>query len=58
MNIAEATRSRLVGAIGTMTPTDFSKDPGKHFTRIKHSYDNGIYAPSRFILADKPQRLL
>ncbi|MBQ1510862.1 MAG: transposase, partial [Selenomonadaceae bacterium] len=24
---------RLVGAIGTMTPTDFSKDPGKHFTR-------------------------
>ena len=33
MNIAEATRSRLVGAIGTMTPTDFSKDPGKHFTR-------------------------
>ena len=33
MNIAEATRSRLVGAIGTMTPTDFSKDPGKHFIR-------------------------
>ena len=33
MNIAEATRSRLVGAIDTMTPTDFSKDPGKHFIR-------------------------
>ena len=33
MNIAEAARSRLVGAIDTMTPTDFSKDPGKHFTR-------------------------
>ena len=33
MNIAESARSCLVGAIGTMTPTDFSKSPGVHFTR-------------------------
>jgi len=33
MNIAEAARSRLVGAIDTMTPTDYSKAPGKCFIR-------------------------
>ena len=31
MNIAEAARSRLVGAIRTMIPTNYSKDSGKYF---------------------------
>ena len=31
MNIAEDALSHLVGAIGTMTPTDYSKDPDKYF---------------------------
>ena len=33
MNIAESTLTRLVGAIDTMTPTEFSKAPGTYFTR-------------------------
>ena len=33
MNIAASARSCLVDAIGTMTPTEFSKSPGSHFTR-------------------------
>ena len=33
MNIAESTLTCLVGAIDTMTPTEFSKAPGTYFTR-------------------------
>ena len=33
MNIAESTLACLVGAIDTMTPTEFSKSPGVFFTR-------------------------
>ena len=33
MNIAESTRTCLVGAIDTMTTTEFSKAPGTYFTR-------------------------
>ena len=33
MNVAEYTHARLVEAIDTMTPTEFSKDPGMYFTR-------------------------
>jgi len=33
MNIAESTLARLVGAIDTMTPTEFSNAPGIYFTR-------------------------
>ena len=54
MNIAEATRSRLVGAIGTMTPTDFSKDPGKHFIRNrKLPFQALIFGLQRPVLGKK-----
>lgn len=33
MKIAESTLTCLVGAIDTMTPTEFSKAPGTYFTR-------------------------
>ena len=33
MNVAEYTHARLVEAIDTMTPTEFSKAPGRYFTR-------------------------
>lgn len=34
-HIAESARSCLVDAIDTMTPTEFSKSPGVHFTRSR-----------------------
>ena len=33
MNIAESTRACLVGAIDTMTPTEYSIAPQKFFTK-------------------------
>ena len=33
MNVAEYTHARLVETIDTMTPTEFSKAPGRYFTR-------------------------